>query len=252
MATMYDSTEPAAIPADAAIVAGYVDGLYAWGPDQWARFQHATKVTIAIEPTTLADVLDVEDGNPVPPENPARALEWAALIRTHGIDPTIYVDLNGLSKVVAAFTAAGANQPHYWVADWTGVAHMVPGSAATQWANPPASGGHYDLSETAATWPPVPAAPVPAPPPAPVPPAPVPAPTPPTGGFVPPTVNPGEISGTVRNVQRLVNVHNGGLVVDGIYGPKSEQAVRNFQTIMRLGVDGIVGPQTWSALDAFG
>jgi peptidoglycan hydrolase-like protein with peptidoglycan-binding domain len=35
---------------------------------------------------------------------------------------------------------------------------------------------------------------------------------------------------------------------DGIYGPKTEQAVRNFQTSQGLQVDGIVGPQTRASI----
>jgi peptidoglycan hydrolase-like protein with peptidoglycan-binding domain len=35
---------------------------------------------------------------------------------------------------------------------------------------------------------------------------------------------------------------------DGIFGPKTEQAVRNFQTSQGLQVDGIVGPQTRTAI----
>jgi peptidoglycan hydrolase-like protein with peptidoglycan-binding domain len=37
-------------------------------------------------------------------------------------------------------------------------------------------------------------------------------------------------------------------VVDEIFGPKTEQAVRNFQTDLDLTVDGIVGPVTWRSL----
>ncbi|MED4163576.1 peptidoglycan-binding domain-containing protein [Halalkalibacterium halodurans] len=35
---------------------------------------------------------------------------------------------------------------------------------------------------------------------------------------------------------------------DGIFGGKTESAVRAFQRANRLTVDGIVGPQTWGAL----
>ena len=35
------------------------------------------------------------------------------------------------------------------------------------------------------------------------------------------------------------------LEVDGTYGPKTEQAVREFQEMFGPAVDGIVGPRTW-------
>lgn len=38
--------------------------------------------------------------------------------------------------------------------------------------------------------------------------------------------------------------------VDGVFGPKTESAVRTFQREHNLVPDGIVGPKTWQALDA--
>jgi peptidoglycan hydrolase-like protein with peptidoglycan-binding domain len=35
---------------------------------------------------------------------------------------------------------------------------------------------------------------------------------------------------------------------DGVFGPKTELAVKNFQKDNRLFVDGIVGPRTWLKL----
>lgn len=36
--------------------------------------------------------------------------------------------------------------------------------------------------------------------------------------------------------------------LDGMYGPRTESAVRRFQTRSHLAVDGLVGPATWAAL----
>jgi len=38
------------------------------------------------------------------------------------------------------------------------------------------------------------------------------------------------------------------LDVDGIFGPRTKAAVREFQQNENLSVDGIVGRQTWTAL----
>lgn len=56
----------------------------------------------------------------------------------------------------------------------------------------------------------------------------------------------------VKKVQRWVNRELSAirtpLDVDGVYGSKTEAAVRAYQVIERLTVDGIVGRQTWESL----
>ena len=52
----------------------------------------------------------------------------------------------------------------------------------------------------------------------------------------------------VRTLQYLLRARNHPVTVDGIFGPKTEAAVRSFQQDKHLSVDGIVGPHTWSAL----
>jgi peptidoglycan hydrolase-like protein with peptidoglycan-binding domain len=64
-----------------------------------------------------------------------------------------------------------------------------------------------------------------------------------------PTISPGATGDVVRRLQRaLRRTPNLGLVVDGIFGPATETAVKQFQQGAGLPVDGIVGPQTWAAL----
>lgn len=71
------------------------------------------------------------------------------------------------------------------------------------------------------------------------------------------TVKRGSKGPAVRAVQDQINFRNGKnghtLNVDGVYGRRTEQAVRAFQKAMAaeipgFRVDGVVGPQTWQAL----
>jgi peptidoglycan hydrolase-like protein with peptidoglycan-binding domain len=52
----------------------------------------------------------------------------------------------------------------------------------------------------------------------------------------------------VPALQYLLRTRGQALTVDGIFGPKTEEAVTAFQFADHLAVDGIVGPQTWGAL----
>ena len=64
-----------------------------------------------------------------------------------------------------------------------------------------------------------------------------------------PTVSVGATGGAVRRLERaLRRTPNLGLVVDGVFGPLTDAAVKEFQQGAGLAVDGIVGPLTWDAL----
>ena len=52
----------------------------------------------------------------------------------------------------------------------------------------------------------------------------------------------------VPALQYLLRDRGHHVTVDGIFGPKTEAAVEQFQIADQLRVDGIVGPQTWGAL----
>ncbi|UQU61860.1 peptidoglycan-binding protein [Couchioplanes caeruleus] len=52
----------------------------------------------------------------------------------------------------------------------------------------------------------------------------------------------------VPTLQYLLRARGHSVAVDGIFGPRTDAAVRSFQREKGLTVDGIVGPRTWSAL----
>ncbi|OEV03897.1 peptidoglycan-binding protein [Streptomyces oceani] len=52
----------------------------------------------------------------------------------------------------------------------------------------------------------------------------------------------------VKGLQVALNKHSAGLRVDGDFGSVTEEAVRAYQGVNRLVVDGEAGPKTWEAL----
>ena len=65
---------------------------------------------------------------------------------------------------------------------------------------------------------------------------------------MPATIKLGDTGDDVKRLQRVF-ARNKVLVpgeVDGVFGPRTGQAVRDFQQSNGLAVDGVVGPITWS------
>jgi hypothetical protein len=163
---MYDSTTASAIPTNAAMVAGYCDGLYVWSEADWNRFPNAVKVRIAVKPyTNDGHALDVEPGN----WNAAASVDWVLLRRSAGMVPTVYCGswAPGYTweDVLAAHAARGVPPPLIWYANYDGVKVVPAGAVAKQYAD----AGPYDLSVVEDYWPGVDVAPVPVPVPKPAP-----------------------------------------------------------------------------------
>ena len=62
------------------------------------------------------------------------------------------------------------------------------------------------------------------------------------------TIRNGSKGNFVYLVQFLLNQLGENLVVDGVFGSNTENAVRRFQQENSLTVDGIVGPNTWKTM----
>lgn len=68
------------------------------------------------------------------------------------------------------------------------------------------------------------------------------------------TVQRGSTGDAVRGIQDQARYRTGGsgegpgFAIDGIYGPKTEGFVRDFQKNVHIVIDGVVGPITWNHL----
>lgn len=142
---------------NAAYVAGYINGNYAWTTADWDLFPNAVKVQISVTASANAgDVLDVEAGNASPSETES----WIAARKSAGYyRPSIYCSL---SEVPAVRAGTGryvlGTDYDIWVADWTGSPHEVtapgPGVSATCSATQYENTTDYDVSEVYDTgWP---------------------------------------------------------------------------------------------------
>ena len=62
------------------------------------------------------------------------------------------------------------------------------------------------------------------------------------------TISYGSSGNDVKKLQEALNKKGYSLTVDGEFGEKTRNAVRDYQRKNNLTVDGIVGENTWSSL----
>ncbi|WP_274448609.1 peptidoglycan-binding domain-containing protein [Priestia aryabhattai] len=67
-----------------------------------------------------------------------------------------------------------------------------------------------------------------------------------------PTLRLGSQSSYVKELQQILKNAKYNVTVDGVFGPKTEAAVKQFQADHNLSADGIVGAMTWKVLDQIG
>jgi hypothetical protein len=138
---IYDSTTPSSLP-HGKVAAVYANGAYAASGSQVAGQKSVLWIdTNGSNPG--ATVLDVEPGD----ATPAGAAAWVQqrLIRHPNSVAIVYTMLSQWQQVkshVAHLPQSMQDKVRYWIADPTGVNHMVPGANATQWY----WGSHIDIS----------------------------------------------------------------------------------------------------------
>jgi hypothetical protein len=138
---IYDSVTPLAIPRGH-VLATYATGGYAVPASVVANREHVLWIdTRGTDPG--AQALDVEPGD----ATPAVAAAWASqrLSEFPNRVARIYTMISEWPAVKAAIAGLPGqmqSRVQYWIADPTGVPHVVPGSMATQWY----WGPHYDIS----------------------------------------------------------------------------------------------------------
>lgn len=138
---IYDSVIPSALPANH-VAASYATGPFAASPSQLAGRRTVVWIdTNGSDPA--ASALDVEPGD----ATPSVAASWARQRLSehpHAV-ARIYTNISEWAAVkatVAALPPKMQARIRWWIADPTGVAHLVPGSDATQWY----WGSSYDIS----------------------------------------------------------------------------------------------------------
>lgn len=146
MRTMFDSVNPARIPRDAEIVAGYVNGTYKWSDSDWALFPNSVHVGIAVRASfNGGEVLDIERGDATPTEAPG----WVDMRRASGVDPSVYCSESLWTTVAREFNRQGVVAPHYWIAHYDGNPDIPIGAVAKQYRNT----ADWDISSVANFWP---------------------------------------------------------------------------------------------------
>lgn len=140
--TIYDSVTPTSIPSSQHNVAVYADGKF---QASWSDVHGREKVLwIDVHGNNSGcDVLDVEPGD----ATPSGAADWARQRLTQrpnsiAIVYTMRSEWQQVKDAIGALPGQMQSHVRYWIADPTGVPHVVPGSSATQWY----WGSHFDIT----------------------------------------------------------------------------------------------------------
>jgi hypothetical protein len=123
MLTMYDSVTTTEIPANAAAVAGYVNGRWPTFASLKKSHPKALRLSIAVTASADADCLDVEKGD----AEVWQAPDWVRRQQKRGVKrPVLYTSLSQVEGLLAELRRAGIgrDQVRLWTAHYTHGAHL--------------------------------------------------------------------------------------------------------------------------------
>lgn len=234
---MFDDVNVDLLPkADA--YAAYVDGIYANLGKVRAKFPGAHILSIAVRASDLADALDIEAGDAVNSDAPG----WYKRVLASGVSkPCLYTSASNADALVAEMTKANIPRKAYrlWTAHYGKGEHLCGPTTcgecqatadATQFTST-ANNESLDESVCLADFftmvlPPPP--------------------------VTHPVLTMGDrdtdANGPVHLLQTRLGVWDFAVTVDGIFGQSTAQHVVAFQNKRGLTPDGVVGPQTWTAI----
>ena len=123
-------------------MATYANGAYAASPSAVAGHGNVLWIdTNGSDPG--ANALDVEPGDATPAG--AAQWVWTKMRADHGATAIVYTMISDWTSVkanVGALPSWMQGHVRYWIADPTGVPHVLPGANATQWY----WGNNYDIT----------------------------------------------------------------------------------------------------------
>ncbi len=159
--TMYDTQYPSIVPKSADLVVSYVDGPQASNYNQAVSIFGSKALSITWSGHN-ADIADAETSFPL---NNMQA--WIKAQNARGIPkPVVYAIYSGVGTNYAQVKqAVGTAKVSWWLSDWTGKPHTLPGADAVQYGaqaspsspmitDPANAGGKtYDLSFVSPSFP---------------------------------------------------------------------------------------------------
>lgn len=145
--TMYDAIDVAGIPPGAVAVAGYVGGKWPTYPTLLKKFPDAHHVSIAVNASEDAHVLDVERGDATAEDAPG----WVHRQHERGLKrPGLYCSLSGMADLLKTLVAHNVKRTDVvlWCAHYTHEPHIC-GPQCGDGLKEPVEATQYNDSGTA-------------------------------------------------------------------------------------------------------